>query len=403
MNKMTIQSFARAQQNNIFHLVFCIVTSLGVFFGGLWAGVAIGGGLLVALARGLSGEGWAWPPRQILIVVALFLAAVWLSCLHAVDPDVAIHGALKMTTVLIPLSLLFLPLSEEALITIRRKTLLYLLLAAICMAILSGFIIYLTVMDLFSPYITKFNRGFSYMAILIWPLWAFLLAGPKALPERGSQRYFILVSLCVFLFAAFANHSKTSALGIFFAMATFCFTYWKPRLACGFVLGATLFFLALPWWIGDVFPLIHAPSDGGLSSAWHRLEIWDYLHYYLVQDLSFLHGWGIANTSFLPVAGPHAAPYRYAIDPAAHPHNAAMQIWGETGLPGVLAFLYMIYIALNGILSLPERARPFAWAAYVMSLILIMSAYNFWTDSLWAALALTAVCFGLLTKERAGN
>jgi O-antigen ligase len=91
----------------------------------------------------------------------------------------------------------------------------------------------------------------------------------------------------------------------------------------------------------------------------------------------------------VPLHAEELAQYRYVSPEGVYPHNQWIEAWLETGLPGVLIALALVWLVLRRVQS------PFALAA--IGTALIASALNFeiTTDSWWAALAASALLFRL--------
>jgi O-antigen ligase len=110
-------------------------------------------------------------------------------------------------------------------------------------------------------------------------------------------------------------------------------------------------------------------------------------------------GWGLGSSSSLPFKEPHGALYMFTDKPAAHPHNVMTQLWAELGLPGLAIGLAFAFLMLRKISRLDPRLAPFALGAWVACFCLSLTAYDFWTDSLFAAFALTGLAFAILQKQ----
>ena len=119
---------------------------------------------------------------------------------------------------------------------------------------------------------------------------------------------------------------------------------------------------------------------------------------YRIQEHLWL-GWGLGTSYTLPFQEPHGALYIFTTLPAAHPHNVMCELWVELGLPGLVLGIAFAFLTLRKAGRLDPRLVPFALGAWTACFCLSLIAYDFWTDSLWGAFAMTAFAFALLQKQ----
>lgn len=380
----------------IAQFLFALLVTVGAVSGGAWGGMGIVGALALALAVGFEQRRIPWPERPVLFFLAAFLFCAALSCADALDPATTHYSILKMLTILLPLAFLFNPLVQEAAVQGLPRLLFLFRLLLIGLALLataSAFgIVFLGYND--TDFVTKLNRGFSYLLMLGWPLWAAYLS----LDGQGKpvRRWKVIGFLVVFLIALFINHSRAAQTGIVLSLVFFVVARFFPRLVCGALVLLTV--LASFWPFGAQWLYANKlPFVLSLPKSWlARIEIWDYMSYRIMEKPFF--GIGLGNASKVSVQTPHSSLYLFATAPAAHPHNAVTQLFGEMGLPGLILGLLFALWVLRGAWRLPSFLRPAALAAYGLTFWLTMTAYNFWTDSLWSAMALTAFAFLVLQR-----
>jgi hypothetical protein len=72
-------------------------------------------------------------------------------------------------------------------------------------------------------------------------------------------------------------------------------------------------------------------------------------------------------------------------------------------LPGLALGILFALLVLQWIGRLKSEIVPFALGAWITAFCLSMIAYDFWTDSLWAASALTGFAFALLQRPNSRN
>jgi len=230
--------------------------------------------------------------------------------------------------------------------------------------------------------LSRFNRGAILLILLAVPVAGWLaVTGRKRLAwgvgavallvigngESQAAQLTALTALGLVLIAAAAgSRLRTLALGLAGLLAV----------------GA----LASPVVLGDLHE--RRGETTVAISIEHRLEIWDH-----AADKALtapLTGWGFAGYRTLPLDTPNAADYRISEHAEAHPHNAALQLWVETGLVGLLLWLAVI-VALAGRLDrLPRPVRPFALAALGAGLLPLLVSLGLWQATTLAMLAVTS-------------
>lgn len=378
-------------------LIYALAATWGVFSGGVWASLGLGGGLLLAVAIGVSQRTFPRPHGLAVGFVCVLLALAVITSPWAASPDKAWHTTLKLATITLPLLFFFSPLvRDKAGQALRRLPWLGLLMAAAFIALsVKLFLLYSApVNDEFA--IAKLNRGFSYAAVLFWPVAAGLwLAGEKR--GRRVLATLVLTYVCALLF----THSRAAQGAAILAMLTFGAAAVMPTVTLWGMRFGLLLSLS---WPAAAAALYTNSFDmvTKLADSWRaRVEIWDYLAYRIAERP--LLGWGIGNTSQLDHLNPHGAGYLWTKTAASHPHNVVMQLWVELGLPGLALGVGLGFYALRAIARMEQGLRPFAYAAFTMIFFLLLSAYNVWTDSLWAAIILLSFLFMGLGRRATGQ
>jgi O-antigen ligase len=106
-------------------------------------------------------------------------------------------------------------------------------------------------------------------------------------------------------------------------------------------------------------------------------------------------GWGFDASRDLP--GSDAIAYKGGAHLPLHPHNAALQIWLELGIPGVLIAAGIVIQLLRGLVGFAPRRRAAATGAAVLTmygLIALMSFgiwQNWWVVTAWLAALIAAI------------
>ncbi|MDD3182881.1 MAG: O-antigen ligase family protein [Alphaproteobacteria bacterium] len=377
-------------------LMFVGVGTMGVFAGGLWASCALGGAVLLVLTISISEHRVVCPRWEASLFALLFLSLVWISCLYAYDTAVASYSALKLTTIIIPL--IFLSSTQ---IVAKAETvvpfippfvaMVIIALTALCLLLYAGTHHF----DSYAVVNTKLNRGFSYIVLLFFPLFAFTMVWC-----RQTSRYYVLPVLfvAVIVVALCLTYSRATQMGAIVAAFVFVAAVFLPRFVSWAMAAACLGALGWPFYARILFRQAHERVASLPPSWFHRVEIWDYLSY-RIEEKPLL-GWGVGVVHKLDWTIPHGALYAYVVQGAAHGHNAVVQLWVELGVGGLVVFACMSLWAVYRASRLPSTLRPYALACCSLALCLLLSAYNFWTDSLWAAMAMTAFAFAVIDKSK---
>jgi FtsH-binding integral membrane protein len=76
------------------------------------------------------------------------------------------------------------------------------------------------------------------------------------------------------------------------------------------------------------------------------------------------------------------------------------QLWLELGLPGLALGITFAVLMLRKANQMDAKLVPFALGAWMAAFCLSLVAYNFWTDSLFSAFALSGLLFTMLDRNR---
>jgi O-antigen ligase len=138
----------------------------------------------------------------------------------------------------------------------------------------------------------------------------------------------------------------------------------------------------------------------GAASVKHRIIIADFVLERIAERP--LLGWGFDASRAMP--GGRALAYRGAFLLPLHPHNAALQVWLELGLPGALIAAAVLALVFRGLLAFapcPRAAATGAATFTVYFLIALMSFgiwQNWWMTTAWLMAILAALP---MTQEQA--
>jgi O-antigen ligase len=197
--------------------------------------------------------------------------------------------------------------------------------------------------------LTTMNNGAAIVVLLVWPAAVVLLG-------RGQR---LAAAALVLTVAAVVSPLSSNAALLALAMGSAVFTLallWKRGVTGGLAGLAVAAILAIPW----VVPNLPFPDDfrsqleSAQSSVAHRLIIWEYASE-KIGERPFL-GWGMDASRHM--ARGEKVMGALELMPL-HPHNGALQVWLELGLPGAL----LMAALAGGIFLAAGRAPPLFAAA----------------------------------------
>ncbi len=236
--------------------------------------------------------------------------------------------------------------------------------------------------------VNNINGATTVLVVLAAPLTATIyrrLGGIAAVA-------FALGVLAVLPFAPM-EAALTAAIvaGVVFALA-----YRWRRL----VLAAAMAVIALGLVLAPLVPYGIGAGIGGdrvdaLPSAWrHRILIWQFVADRIAEKPFF--GWGFDAARNIP--GKRELLYEGAPALPLHPHNGALQVWLELGLPGALIVLALGVAVLArlrrsttpGVAAI-GAAVFFAWGTF--ALVSFGVWHNWWLVMPWLAAAVSAITF----------
>jgi len=218
---------------------------------------------------------------------------------------------------------------------------------------------------------------------------------------------FVLLPLCAALvslrrpFAAFALAVAAvtvifllagDAARVAFVLGTACaaaFYRWRRGLARLAAIGSVLLIFAAPLVFPPLAGISGARHDAEAVkfSMWHRLEIWSFVGSRIAEKPLF--GWGLDSSRAIP-GGSALTPEGRAWLPL-HPHNAALQVWLELGLPGAILLALLtarLWLALSRV-DWPPLYAAAASGSLVTAFIVALGSYGIWQEWLIASEFLT--------------
>ena len=235
------------------------------------------------------------------------------------------------------------------------------------------------------------NQASVAFAILLPPTAAYLLASGRrvlAVLFAGAAAATIL---------ALAGTAAKVALVLGTPVAALC--WWRRAPTARFaavlwiaaVIAAPVAFARLD----QVTGFLHLADEVKLSAG-HRLLIWSFAGDHI--DKRPLLGWGLDSSRAIPGGSDVVRPYETLLP--LHPHNAALQVWLELGVPGAALFA-LLGAWLWRALAAADWPRLHAAAAansLATALILTTATYGIWQE--WWEGSLAFALFIVLVMAR---
>lgn len=394
--------------------IYAILSTIGMFSGGIWAIGGIALALILAAFRTMSERRFCVPDYCLAGLAFAALGFMALSSAWSITPAASLYESLRLATIFLPLMLLTGHKCHD-----QAASKYFFPIVAIAMA--TGALALGLELKFGGPLqkalhhgqveLTKYNRGLTYAILLAFPVMAWIKSQAScqsfpsifsAFTARFKHREITLaLFVAALLFPASLTESRAGKLALVAGLAVALASSIGPRLVAKALLFLPVLLTGWPYAARTLFMALH-DKLGAIPASWqHRMEIWDYMSWRILERP--LLGWGIGTSHVLPFQEPHGSLYEYATAPALHPHNAVTELWVELGIPGLALGLLFSYWALRKANRLSPALVPFAFGSWTAALCLSLTAYNFWTDSLFAAFALTGFAFSLLDAKLRGE
>ncbi len=372
-------------------VLYATALTVGAFMGSLWGALGIAGGVILYFGAALSDKNLPMPPKKLGLFALLVLAALALEIPFSSAMGKSPSVWLNLATTFIPLVLLLSPR-----LRILAYSPLFLPVAAGGLAAGAAALgfeyffggVLLSAIKGNAP-LSVYNRGMAHIVILGFPLLGGVWAG-------YGKRYAFGLALAL-VFPLFQTCSQTSLLAFLTGCAITALALRSPAIARN-ALGVGICAVSLwPFYAQLLFARAFSLVERLPDSFRQRAEIWDFLSYRILERP--LLGWGLGSTAALDFTKPHGDLYLLTTSPAPHAHNFIVQTWVETGIPGLAICLFFLLMLVQMAAALRPSLRPFAFGGLAASIVICLFGFNFWTDALWSAFALSAFVFGILQQN----
>ncbi len=378
------------------------------FFEPRWASPLIVAATVVAFAATLLCKRRlhlpSWP-----LVVALILLCLWaaVTIIWSLDVWIAARGAFKLAgNLLIGVVLLSIArdLDEGEVRFVSFGLLGGFLLTLTALAvealldgpISSGFLDIHANTALFGFF--WLNSSFVILALMIWPLSVMFLG--------KFHRSFAGALFVVMIAVAFLLEYVTGMAAVGAGLVTAGIAYYGRGRALKILAGLMVIgILAAPLLSAKVFePAAYSKSDLVPRALIHRMYVWDFTADRILEKP--FHGWGMNASRVVPGGKENAVDPRYgAIGDKLplHPHNFALQVWLELGLPGALLFATFGALVLLVIAGSGTGRGVMAMQAghFAAGMFLITFGFGIWQSWGQASLWLSAAMM-MAVSSRAG-
>jgi len=327
------------------------------------------------------------------LLAVLFVGLTWLGLAWSISLHRTVSGILQ-ASVVFPAALAFLAAMRN--LSPERVPV---LAAGMTAAFLAGMLLLLSdrldhfvllrALDGATVWPTKYNRGIDYFTLILLPT-----LGVATALRRWRLTATLCLAVCV---TVTSGRNTTAQLAVPAAALTIVIGTYAPRLTAGLLAAATTIeALCLPFAMRLVTHYRPQIAPRIKLSAVERLEIWDYLSAHVLQRPIL--GWGLWSSRLLPATPAEMAHFVKAQGSGIYPHNQWLELWVETGLPGVLLGLVFALLVLRRAAHLTPALCPYAYAAFVIAMAVASSGFEITTDSWWAALAASGALFGLFNR-----
>ncbi len=215
-----------------------------------------------------------------------------------------------------------------------------------------------------------FNRGAVALAMITWPLTAYLW-------ERGVGWKALAIPVVLGISSVFLE-SESATLGLAVGVVMVLLIVAIPKAGRTVAIAASvLSFVAMPFAAREMYGHGWHQADWLISSAQHRVEIWDFTLKRIAEKP--LLGWGFDASRHLDTLYPETSDAGRTLA-ALHPHSMPLQVMLETGAVGAVIALGLLCLLVMRLEDVCGRARDFGQAAFVAALAMGTVAYGAWQN-----------------------
>jgi exopolysaccharide production protein ExoQ len=340
--------------------------------------------------------------KMYLYVIAAISLIALISSLWAIDAEEAIERSYKTFFILFPGCLLFSVMREAPPSFVEKltKALPFFLLGAFILVFIefiTGGLLQSLVKSkpLEENNMSSYNRGMVFLTFIVFPV--LVLLKPYCQTYNYKNVAFSVIGIAIVLGTFALTDSQSSQLALIAGITILALhRFLQPWIWTAISLVLILLLFSAPYlaiWMFHTLPALVGDSDWLQEAyAMHRMEIWDFVSRYALQNP--LYGYGMEATKAIQDFDTKMLYFRYPV--VLHPHNFALQIWIEFGLAGITAASVLTFILIKKMQTLPARSSGLYLAVFFAILCVASTAYGLWQG--WFLGAITfifALCAAL--------
>jgi O-antigen ligase len=229
----------------------------------------------------------------------------------------------------------------------------------------------------YTLYIT--NWAAVILVGLFWPTLQYMI--------DSKQNKTAVVAFTLLCLVAFFSTSESAILGFLVGISVFLGCRYIKKLPLVLFLLISGGLILSPWlayWLFIFRPEFLVEMKG--ASAGQRMEIWDFLARQIFER-PFI-GWGVNSVDQMKLETDKVF---FNGANVFHPHNAALQLWLEMGVAGVLLGLGFLTLLYKRMISV--RPNIYMMAGFSSLLAVSLTAYGLWQGWWLGVMFLTAALF----------
>lgn len=260
--------------------------------------------------------------------------------------------------------------------------------AVIDLATAGGLSRYVTVRPFAGP---RLNQISVWLALAAWPVAAALRRGGRRLAAG------LVAGAMVVMVYRLDDTTAKLALTASVPAALLCY-WWRGAAARAAAVLAVLAIVLAPAVLPQLarLPGVFAATDAFKESAGHRLLIWSFVGD-RIAERPFA-GWGLDSARAIPGGKDEIRPGENWLP--LHPHDSALQVWLELGVPGAVLFALFVGLLCQRLAASPWPPPDAAAAggSLAVALVVAVTAWGLWEE--WWVGTLALALFAVLALAR---
>lgn len=241
------------------------------------------------------------------------------------------------------------------------------------------------------------NRGMAVMVLLVWPVALIAALWPVKSRRRLMVYGFLITATAL---TAFSAH-ETSKLALLLSFAGFALAQVSAKWSWRLLYAGWIVVL-----VGAVPLALYAHRSGLHEATWlqdsgrARIILWGVTAQRTLD--SPILGVGVDSTRDIDAELAKTAVKEkgapFALRTGRHAHNVYLQAWFELGAIGAGLMLVAGLVLFRRLYEVPERARPFVFAALIAGVVMAGLSWGLWQPWLAAAYSLMAMLLAIAIR-----